>query len=79
MILVDNWNEWGEGHYLAPCREHGFEYLDVLRQVFTSAPQEHTDLLPEDVGLGPYETAYETWLDEMRKTPAPPQRKATSR
>ncbi len=78
MILVDNWNEWGEGHYLAPCREHGFEYLDVLRDVFTDAPREHTDIIPEDVGLGPYETAYETWLDEMKKAPSPPQPKATS-
>ncbi len=69
MILVDNWNEWGEGHYLAPCREHGFAYLDVLREVFTNAPQQHTDLIPEDVGLGPYENAYETWLDEMRQSP----------
>ena len=74
IILVDNWNEWGEGHYLAPCREHGFEYLDVLRQVFTNAPHEHTDLVPEDVGLGPYETAYEKWLDDMRKTSTPPLR-----
>jgi hypothetical protein len=68
MILVDNWNEWGEGHYLAPCREHGFDYLDVLREVFTNAPQEHTDLIPEDFGLGPYEAAYDAWVDGMRTT-----------
>lgn len=66
VLLVDNWNEWGEGHYLAPCREHGFKYLDVLRRVFTDAPEDHTDLTPEDIGLGPYETAYRVWLDEMR-------------
>ena len=70
MILVDNWNEWGEGHYLAPCREHGFEYLDVLRRVFTNAPRDHADLIPDDVGLGPYDAAYRAWLDEMRKSDA---------
>ncbi len=57
MLLLDNWNEWGEGHYIAPYREHGFGYLDAVRNVFTSAPAEHTDLLPEDVGRGPYDRA----------------------
>ena len=66
MILVDDWNEWGEGHYLAPCREHGFKYLDVLRKVFTDAPEDHTDLTPNDVGLRPYDVTYHDWLEEMR-------------
>lgn len=67
VVLVDNWNEWGEGHYLAPCSEHGFAYLDVLRDVFTDAPPEHEDLIPSDVGLGPYEDAYRAWIREMEK------------
>jgi hypothetical protein len=55
MFLLDNWNEWSEGHYIAPCREHGFGYLDAVRNVFSTAPREHVDLVPEDVGLGPYD------------------------
>lgn len=57
MILLDNWNEWGEGHFIAPSRQHGFAYLDAVREVFATAPAEHIDLLPEDVGLGPYDGA----------------------
>ena len=57
MMLLDNWNEWGEGHFIAPCREHGFGYLDAVRNVFSTAPREHVDLLPEDVGLGRYDAA----------------------
>ncbi|MEI7732309.1 MAG: LamG-like jellyroll fold domain-containing protein [Verrucomicrobiota bacterium] len=60
MLLLDNWNEWGEGHYLAPYREYGFGYLDAVRQVFASANPSHTDLLPEDIGMGPYDTAFRT-------------------
>jgi hypothetical protein len=30
----------------------------VIREVFTKAPKEHTDLAPEDVGLGPYDSWY---------------------
>jgi hypothetical protein len=58
LLLLDNWNEWSEGHYLAPHREYGFGYLDAIRKVFSDAPEKHLDLVPKDVGLGPYDTAY---------------------
>jgi hypothetical protein len=63
MLLLDNWNEWGEGHYLAPYREFGFGYLDAVRTVFTEASEPHLDLIPEDIGLGPYDTSYRTWQE----------------
>lgn len=62
MLLLDNWNEWGEGHYIAPHREFGFGYLDAVRDALTDAPEPHEDLLPEDIGLGPYDTAYHAYL-----------------
>ncbi len=58
MLLLDNWNEWGEGHYLAPYREYGFGYLDAVRSVFSPAAGPHVDLIPEDIGFGPYDSAY---------------------
>ena len=58
LLLLDNWNEWSEGHYLAPHREYGFGYLDAVRKVFSDAPEEHVDLIPEDIGFGPYDAAY---------------------
>lgn len=66
MLLLDNWNEWGEGHYLLPYTEYGFGYLDAIRKVFSDAPEKHTDLIPEDIGMGPYETAYRKWLSDKR-------------
>jgi hypothetical protein len=66
MLLLDNWNEWGEGHYLAPYREYGFGYLDAVRRVFSDAPESHVDLIPEDVGRGPYDTAYRKWAEQDR-------------
>ena len=62
MLILDNWNEWGEGHYIAPYTDHGFGYLDAVRAVLTDAPSEHVDLIPDDLGLGPYETAYRDWM-----------------
>ncbi len=67
MLLLDNWNEWGEGHYIAPYREYGFGYLDAVREVFAPAAGPHVDLLPEDVGLGPYDTAIRKAFAEIAK------------
>ncbi|MFZ2639789.1 MAG: LamG-like jellyroll fold domain-containing protein, partial [Verrucomicrobiia bacterium] len=70
MLLLDNWNEWGEGHYIAPYREYGFGYLDAVRNVFADTREPHVDLLPEDIGRGPYDTAYWTRSrrdNELRK------------
>ena len=57
------WNEHGEGHYIEPTRGRGYSYLDAIRDVFADAPSEHTDLAPEDVGLGPYDSWYRTSLE----------------
>ncbi|MDH7482138.1 MAG: glycoside hydrolase family 99-like domain-containing protein [Armatimonadota bacterium] len=57
VVLIEAWNEFGEGDYIEPHLEWGFGYLDAIREVFTDAPHEHIDLVPQDVGLGPYEFA----------------------
>jgi len=54
-ILIEAWNEWGEGSYIEPHREFGFGYLDAIREVFTTAPAQHDDVTPADAGLGPYD------------------------
>ncbi len=58
LLLLDNWNEWSEGHYIAPHREYGFGYLDAVREVFSAAPRDHVDLVPGAIGMGPYDEAY---------------------
>lgn len=55
MLLLDNWDEWGEGHFFGVTREYAWGYLDAVRQVFASNPLAHLDLCPQDVGRGtPY-------------------------
>ena len=55
MVLLDNWNEFGEGHYTEPHRQYGFAYLDAFRRVFPRAPERHVDWTPDVLGLGPYD------------------------
>ena len=37
MVLIEAWNEWGEGSVLEPAQEWGFAYLDAVRDVFANA------------------------------------------
>lgn len=54
MLIIEAWNEWGEGSYIEPHTEYGFGYLDAVRRALTSAPEPHEDVAPVDVGRGPY-------------------------
>jgi hypothetical protein len=58
MLLLDNWNEWGEGHYIAPHAQYGFGYLQAVREVFTRKDNTPNYRLPQDLGLGPYDSLY---------------------
>ncbi|MGB4726628.1 MAG: LamG-like jellyroll fold domain-containing protein [Thermogutta sp.] len=68
IILLDNWNEWGEGHYIGPHREFGFGYLDAVRRVFAGNAATHLDLLPEDIGLGPYDLPIRAYYQRERES-----------
>ncbi len=78
MILLDNWNEWGEGHYIAPYREYGFGYLDAVRRVFSAAPERHEDLIPEDIGMGPYDRPYRAFAEREEQLRRLGSRKVTA-
>ena len=45
IVLLANWNEFGEGHYIMPSTLAGFGYLDALREVFT-IDTDHLDIVP---------------------------------
>lgn len=63
MILIDNWNEYSEGHYIAPTLGAGFQYLQALREVFTSCDNLPDYRTPQLLGLGPYD---EAWKKESK-------------
>ncbi len=51
------WNEWGEG-YIEPYAEHGFGDLEALRAAFCPPGGYPPNLVPADVGLGPYDLEF---------------------
>ena len=50
IVMLDNWNEYAEGHYIAPTHKYGFRYLDSVRKAFQKGFSPHVDLVPEDIG-----------------------------
>ncbi len=47
LIMLSNWNEYGEGTYICPTGLNGFGYLDAVRRVFCE-DNDHIDHVPTD-------------------------------
>jgi hypothetical protein len=55
IIVVGPCNEWGEGSYIEPYAEYGFQDLDQLREAFCPPGEWPPNLIPADVNRGPYD------------------------
>jgi hypothetical protein len=51
IVLIEAWNEYGEGAVIEPHCEWRFAYLDAIRDVFAMAPRAHRDVTPWELGL----------------------------
>lgn len=47
MVLVECWNEFGEGSAIEPCEEHGFGYLHAIRDTFATESDVPRDSVPD--------------------------------
>jgi hypothetical protein len=54
LVFLEAWNEFGEGDYIEPHAEYGFDYLEAVREVFAPNSRPPVIVTPRDVGLGPY-------------------------
>lgn len=55
ILILGPVNEWGEGSYIEPCTEFGFRSLDQVRAAFCEPGDYPPNVMPTDVGLGPYD------------------------
>ncbi len=66
-IIIDCWNEWGEGEVLGPNAEYGFRLLKQIPKVFAPTKPPRPVIVPEDVGLTvPQIPGIEPYLDQTR-------------
>ena len=47
-LIVSTWNEYTEGTYVAPNGLCGFDYIDNIRKYFTTADENHVDIIPSE-------------------------------
>jgi len=59
IFMIDNWNEWDEGHYVAPSHEFGFKYLQAIREELTERDNLPDYRTPQDLGLVNYNHSWE--------------------
>ena len=58
MIMVDNWNEWDEGHFVAPSLQFGFKYLQAVREELTKRDNLPDYRTPQDMGFTGYNKSW---------------------
>lgn len=66
IFMLDNWNEWGEGHFIAPHLGNGFKYLQAVRDVFTERDNIPDYRTPEVLGFGPYDKEWLKRIEEFK-------------
>ena len=59
IFMIDNWNEWDEGHYVAPTHGTGFRYLQAIREELTDRNNLPDYRTPADMGLYNYNSSWE--------------------
>jgi len=42
ILMIEAWNEFGEGSYIEPTKKWGFSYLEAIKKVFTPTPAKAT-------------------------------------
>lgn len=60
IIMIDNWNEWDEGHFVAPSHKFGYKYLQAIREALTECDNLPDYITPHDQGFNNYNKSWKT-------------------
>ena len=60
IMMIDNWNEWDEGHFVSPSHKFGFKYLQAIREELTARDNLPDYRTPQDQGFGGYNRSWPT-------------------
>lgn len=58
IFMIDNWNEWDEGHFVAPSLRFGFKYLQAIREELTKCDNLPDYRTPQDMGFTGYNKSW---------------------
>lgn len=77
LVMLDNWNEFGEGHFLMPAGLARFGYVDAIRDVFAGSTS-HTDIVPTQAQKDRIGVLYPAGRVVPNRTLTPPARSEDS-
>ena len=60
IMMIDNWNEWDEGHFIAPSHKFGYKYLQAIREELTARDNLPDYITPQDAGFDGYNKSWKT-------------------
>ena len=60
IMMIDNWNEWDEGHFVAPSHKFGYKYLQAIREELTERNNLPDYRTPQDQGFTGYNKSWKT-------------------
>ena len=60
IMMIDNWNEWDEGHFVAPSHKFGYKYLQAIREALTECDNLPDYIAPHDQGFDGYNKSWKT-------------------
>ena len=60
LIMLDNFNEWDEGHFLSPSYRFGFKHLQAIREELSDRDNLPDYRTPADQGFGGYNNSWRT-------------------
>jgi hypothetical protein len=71
FFLIEAWNEFGEGSYIEPTEQHGFDYLAAIRRVFAPGAAPHTWARPSQAQVESYTSLTPGQIEESKQPPVP--------
>jgi hypothetical protein len=66
MILVNAWNEFLEGHYIAPTVQYGFDYLKSIRWALTNRDNSPSYSLPSQSEINSFSGLYNSYASHIK-------------
>ena len=69
IITLTCWNEWGEGHFFAPSTLYGFENMNAVRDVMTSAGVLADEAIPTEDSIARMGVLYPITRQSLKLMP----------
>ncbi len=70
-LLIEAWNEWGEGSYIEPSIDDGFGFLEAIRRVFAPEAGPHEWAQPSSERIATYSVLTPEELEEAARAQPP--------